>query len=123
MQDGALSTSLAAFCDSRHDPIPSWIGILRFWALLYGPALGITAFGIAMSRFPFWGIRGARIATYLAGLIFVISGVLWALTTDYARWVRILNGLFEAAVVSVVFPLILAALCAPTDPPTTPSDS
>jgi hypothetical protein len=96
---------------------------LALWALLYGPALGITGFGVAMSRLPFWGLRGARIATYVAFSIFVLSGVGWALTTNYPAWVRVLNGILEAAVAAIVFPAIFAALCDSTDAPTTASDS
>ena len=96
--------------------------ILALWPL-YAPAVAIVGFGLGMSRF--WGIRPTRITIYVAGVVFVITGVGWALTTDSALWVRVLNGILESVVVSIVLPKILGSLCAfpETATPVTPSDS
>jgi hypothetical protein len=94
--------------------------LLSLWPL-YAPSAAIVGLGLGMSRF--WGIRPTRIAIYVAATVLVIIGVGWALTTDSPTWVRVVNGMLGASTVSIICPKILISLCAPTDPPITPSDS
>lgn len=83
--------------------------LLTIW-VVYAPAAAIVAFGLAMRTL--WGVRLTRITIWIGRVVFCVVGIIWELTTDSAVWVRVLNGVFAAIVVSVVFSKILEALCA-----------
>ena len=97
--------------------------LLTLWPL-YAPAAAIVGLGVAMRTL--WGVYLSRVAIWTGRIIFVVMGVAWELSTDSPLWLRVLNGVFAAIVVSVVFSKILESLCASQQSdqqPVTPSAS
>jgi hypothetical protein len=78
--------------------------LLTLWPL-YAPAAAIVGLGVAMRTL--WGVYLSRVAIWTGCIIFVVMGVAWELSTDSPLWLRVLNGVFAAIVVSVVFSKIL----------------
>lgn len=76
---------------------------------LYAPALTMVGLGLAMRSL--WGVWLSRIAIWSGRVIFVVMGFAWELSTNSPLWVRLLNGVLAAFVVSVVFSKILGSLC------------
>src|ERR1035437_2744851 len=92
--------------------------LLRIWPA-YAPAAFFVSLALAMRTL--WGPLPTRITVWLGRVVFAAMGIIWELTTDSPFWVRVVNGLFAAFVVSIGFSKILEAIC--TTPPATPSDS
>jgi hypothetical protein len=82
--------------------------LLTIWPA-YAPSAFIVSLGLAMRTL--WDVRMSQAAIWFARCLFVVMVVDWQLTTDSAAWIRILNGVFAAIVVSLVFSKILESLC------------
>ena len=82
--------------------------LLTLWPL-YAPAAAIVGLGLAMRSL--WGVYLSRITIWIGRIVFVAMGVAWELSTNSPFWIRALNGVLAAIVVSVVFSKILESLC------------
>jgi steroid 5-alpha reductase family enzyme len=97
--------------------------LLTIWPA-YAPAAFFLSLGLAMRTV--WGPHPTRIVVWIGRVVFAVMGIIWELTTDSPLWVRLLNGVFAALVVSVGFSKILEALCSsqrPVEQSATASDS
>ena len=83
--------------------------ILTIWPA-YAPAFGIVSLGLAMRTL--WGARFSYVAIWTGRTVFLVMVVAWEISTDSPFWIRALNGVCAAFVVSVVFSKILESLCA-----------
>jgi hypothetical protein len=61
------------------------------------------------------------VTIWVGRVLFMIMGVMWELITDSPFWVRLLNGVFAAIVLSLVFSKILESLCAHQKSPQQPA--
>ena len=82
--------------------------LLTLWPL-YAPSAAIVALGLGMRTL--WGAHRCRVTIWVGRVVFVVLGVAWELSTNNPFWLRALNGVLAAFVVSVVFSKILESIC------------
>ena len=83
--------------------------LLTIWPA-YAPAVALVGYGLAMRSL--WGIGWTIVVVWVARVVFVVTGIAWEVSTDSPFGIRVLNGIFAAIVVSLVFSRILESLCA-----------